>query len=239
MKNKTLFVLAITLVVVFCIADSASASKVVRKSVRKVVEPAIAPVPPPATSTQEVILTPPPASTTETEVKLPGKKKGLLGWSQNADFGAAYQLCSGQQGLLGLIGARGDFVFDDPWQLGGKVGLAQDAVQYKAGIGLYFGNDSNNNPISTIPLFGEAIIYLPENCFFGYDPYFNVGLNFNLYGTNQTFGGIGSQFGAGILVDSGLGLEKTAIGIGFNSFNVGSIRSASGISLSFSQPIIL
>jgi hypothetical protein len=71
------------------------------------------------------------------------------------------------------------------------------------------------------------------------DPFLGLGLNYNLYGTDQRFGGMGKQLYAGVLVDFGSDIGKTAIGIGYSAIKVDAIRLAEGIAVSISQPLLL
>lgn len=217
-------------------------SKIIRKTVKKTIQPPIAPEPAPQkVSTQEINseVPPPPPPPTQ-DVVTPKTEKGLFGWGRNVDLGALYLINrSGQSGLLGVLAARGDLVFSDPLLLGEKIGLAEDAVEYKLGLGLAFGNDVNNNPINSIPLYADTLIYLKEGAFFGMDPYLGFGLNYNLYGTDQKSGDWGGQIYTGVLVDFGSDLGKTKIAVSYNSIKVSNIRLAEGISISITQPFVL
>lgn len=234
------------LLVLFCLAsfafDQAGAqNKVVKKTIHKVITAPVAPVEAPKNVPSKEVLAvpapPPPPATYEIEYK--EASKGLFGWGLNADLGALYLLNSrGQTGLLGVLGGRADIIFSDPLKLGAKIGLAEDALEYKAGLGLIYGNDTSNNSIKSLPLLADATLYLKEGSFFGLDPYVSAGLNLNLFGSGSQSGGLGWQFSGGVLVDFGLG-NKTAISLGFNSFRVSNLRLAEGLALTISQPLRL
>ena len=225
----------------FCFGSPAEAQKIIRKTVRKIVKPSIAPTPAPKITTSEVVPVPPPPPPPPPsyEVETPGSNKGLFGWGLNTDLSGAYAITSGQTGLLGMLGARGDIVFADPLKLGSRIGLAEDALEYKVGLGYILGNDNSNNPLNSFPLYADAVLHLKEGSLWGLDPYVGLGVNFNLIGTNATSGGTGSQIYGGALVDFGSAAGKTGITISYNTLNVGTIRSASGISFGITQPFIL
>jgi len=243
MKNtKWLSLLLVASILLVCQSSTlAQSKKIVRKTITKVVRPEIAPVPPPAIMTPEVVpvLPPPPPPPSYEAEQLKGPA-GLFGWGVNAAVGGSYLMNRvGQQGLLGLLTIRGDMVFEDPLMLGAKIGLAEDAVEYKLGVGLAFGNDLNNNPIKSIPFFADSVVYLKERSLFGLDPYVGAGLAFNLYGTGQRSGGIGLQLYGGILCDFGLGSGKTGIALGYGSLKVDPDRVAEGLFISVTQPLTL
>jgi len=123
--------------------------------------------------------------------------------------------------------------------MGEKIGLAEDAVEYKLGLGYAFGNDSNNNQLRSIPLFADAVIYLKENSLFGMDPYVGAGCNFNLYGTGQKSGGMGAQFYSGVLADFGFSSGKTALALGYSSYRVEGSGSTGGFAFTVTQPLKL
>ncbi|MBI5400323.1 hypothetical protein HZB07_06970 [Candidatus Saganbacteria bacterium] len=204
-------------------------SKIIRKTIRKVVTPQIAPVQPPKTTatsevTETVPLPPPPPTF---EVRLPQTNKGVFGWGLNTDLTGKL--------LLGsiLLSARGDVIFSDPLKLGEKMGLAEDAVEYKVGLGV-----AMSDKLKTIPLFADMTLYLKEGSLFGLDPMVGAGLIFNLYGTGRVSGGLGGQFYVGILNDFGFA-DKTLITLGYGTYNVGGSLSDSGLQIAISQPLKL
>ncbi|MFH1576886.1 MAG: hypothetical protein ABID35_05045, partial [Candidatus Margulisiibacteriota bacterium] len=133
-----------------------------------------------------------------------------------------------------LIGLAGNIIFSDPWLLGEKIGLAEDAVEYKLGLG--FGLGSN---FKTICLTSDMLVYLKEGSLFGLDPYIGTALIYNLYGTGRVGGGLGGNIYLGILTDFGFAAGKTGIALGYGSYSVANNLSASGIQIAVSQPIKL
>lgn len=226
MKNKNLVLI---LILVIALAGSATAQKVIRKTVKKVITPQISPVQPPKTeATPEVVPdVPPPPPPPTYEVQTLEEDKGLFGWGVNSDIGG--KLLYGSI----LLGVRGDIVFSDPLLIGEKIGLAEDAVEYRVGTGF-----SISDKLKTIPLYADAVVYLKEGTLFGTDGYIGTGLILNLYGTGPQSGGLGGQFYIGILADLGFE-ERTGINVGYASYNVGSSISDSGIFVSLSQPLKL
>jgi len=204
-------------------------SKIIKKTVKKVVKPQIAPVQPPTVvPTEEVVPEPPPPPTPPTEeVKTLEEDKGLFGWGVNSELGGKL--------LFGsiLAGVRGDLVFADGLNIGEKIGLAEDAVEYKLGLGLVI-----SERLKSVPLYADAIIYLKEGSLFGMDPYIGTGLMFNLYGTGKVTGGLGAQASLGILADFGFE-QRTGISVGYGSYKVGNNLTDSGIFINISQPIKL
>jgi hypothetical protein len=227
MKKTIAFLTLLTVVLSF--SALAAQTKVIHKTVRKVVSPQIAPIQPPKTEvspevTDTVPLPPPPPTF---EVKLPATNKGLFGWGLNTDITGKL--------LFGsiLASVRGDIVFSDPLKLGEKMGLAEDAVEYKVGLG-FAGSDK----LKTIPLFADITLYLKEGSLFGMDPMVGAGLIYNLYGTGKVSGGLGGQFYVGVLNDFGFP-DKTLITLGYGSYKVGNNLNDSGLQIAISQPIKL
>lgn len=219
------------LALIFGLASNAEAqTKIIRKTVKKVVRPQITPVQPPKTeTTKEVVpdVPPPPPPLLTYEVTTIEEDKGLLGWGLNTDIGGKLLF-----GSL-MAGIRGDLIFADPLTLGEKIGLAEDAVEYKLGTGFVM-----SDKLKSIPLFADAIVYLKEGSLFGLDPYVGAGLIYNLYGTGKVSGGLGGQIYLGILADFGLD-QRTAVSLGYGSYKVGNNLSDSGLFLNISQPIRL
>jgi hypothetical protein len=215
----------------FCICRAEAQSKIIKKTVKKVVTPEIAPVEPPKVEpSPEVVaeeVPPPPPPPTAFEVKPEQEDKGLLGWGWNADLGGKL--------LVGsiLLAGRGDIVFSDPLLLGEKIGLAEDAVEYKVGLGAVI-----SDKLKSIPLFADAVVYLKEGSLMGMNPYIGTGLIYNLYGTGKVNGGLGGQIYLGILADFGLD-QRTGICLGYGSYKVGDNLTDSGIFVNIAQPIRL
>ncbi len=215
-------------------------NKVIKKTVKKVIKPQIAPITPPEISTEEApsISAPPPAPTFEIQAVI--EDKGIFGWGLNSNVNAGYLYNTpGQRGFLGIIAGRLNLVIDDPLKVGSGIGLAEDALQYNVGLGLAFGNDSNESTFNSIPLFADAVLYLKEGSFLNGDPFIGFGLNMNLYGSGQKSGGVGSQFYYGLLYDMGFPSGKTGLVIGAQSFKIADTHSASGIYFSILQPLVL
>ncbi len=228
--KKIIALVSIAALIVALSAFSADAqTKVIKKTVKKVVTPQIAPAEPPAVepSPEATPTEPPPPPPPAYEIKTPEEDKGLLGWGLNADIDGKL--------LFGsiLFGVRGDIVFSDPLLIGEKIGLAEDAIEYKVGLGF-----SISDKLKTIPLFADAVVYLKEGSLFGMDPYLGTGLILNLYGTGRISGGLGGQLYLGILADLGLD-SKTGFSVGYGSYQVGSGLSDSGIFFNVAQPLKL
>jgi len=230
--KKVLILLLLIGIILSCTNKTEAQTKIIKKTVKKVVTPQIAPMQPPSTApTPEAIPSldappppPPPPRSYEIEAK---EDKGLLGWGLNTDLGA--KLLYGSI----LFGVRGDIVFDDPLTLGEKIGLAEDAVEYKLGLGFVM-----SDKLKSIPLFADAIVYLKEGSLMGMDPYIGTGLIFNLYGTGKVSGGLGGQIYLGILADLGLG-SRTGLTLGYATYKVGDNLHDSGLFVTIAQPFKL
>lgn len=215
-----------------CATGADAQTKVIKKTVKKVVTPEIAPAQPPKVeatpeAVSEEVPPPPPPPPTYME-QLPKEDEGVFGWGLNTDIGA--KLLAGSI----LFGTRGDLVFADPLQIGGKLGLAQDAVEYKLGSGFVI-----SDKLKSIPLFADAVVYFKEGAMFGMDPYAGAGLIYNLYGTGQSMGGLGGQAYFGILADLGFASGKTGIALGYATYQVANNVSDSGIFITAAQPLKL
>jgi hypothetical protein len=229
MKKQIALLIVLVLAVTFCANVAQAQSKVIKKTVKKVVTPSITPVEPPRIEpTPEAVVEPPPPPPPPTfEVQLPEEEKGLFGWGWNADLGG--KLLYGSL----VLGVRGDILFDDPLRLGEKIGLAEDAVEYKVGLGAVI-----SDKFKSIPLYTDATVYLKEGSLFGLDPFFGAGLILNLYGTGPVSGGLGGQIYFGFLADFGLE-SKTQVALGYGNHKIGNNISDSGIQVSIAQPIKL
>ncbi|MBU0630885.1 MAG: hypothetical protein KKC80_08250 [Candidatus Margulisbacteria bacterium] len=228
MKNKFVS-LALAFCLLFSLAAAAGAqNKIIRKTIKKVITPQITPLQAPTTSASaEVAPEIPPPPEPIAVIKKPEESKGLFGWGLNTAANA--KLLYGSI----LLGLRGDIIFSDPLKLGEKIGLAEDAVEYRVGLGM-----AMSDRLKTIPLFADAIVYLKEGSLFGMDPYLGAGLIYNLYGTGRVSGGMGGQMYLGILAD--LGFESRAgISVGYATYKISDALSDSGIFVTLSQPIKL
>jgi hypothetical protein len=224
---KQALIIALGLFLLLGAGESGAQSKIIRKTVTKVITPQITPAAPPKTNPTEEVKSevPPPPPQPDYEIKTPKENRGLFGWGLNTDIGA--NVLSGNGSLVGI---RGDIVFSDPLKFGEKFGLAEDAVEYKLGLG--FGSSGNS---FTIPMLAEATAYLKEGSLFGLDPFVGTGLIYNLAGTQG--GGLGGQIYLGFLNDFGFGSGKTGISLGYATYNIGTALSVNGIQLTVSQPI--
>lgn len=230
MKKQFSLLLIAALFVSFTAGTAGAQSKIIKKTVKKVVTPEIAPAQPPKVeSTEEVSAeeVPPPPPPPTFVVEPQPENKGLFGWGIDSNVGG--KLLFGSIMLAG----RGDIVFADPLLLGEKIGLAEDAVEYKTGLGLVIGDK-----LKSLPLYADAVVYLKEGSLMGMDPYVGAGLIFNLYGSGRVSGGLGSQIYLGILADLGLE-ERTGISAGYGTYKVGDNLSDSGIFFSVAQPLKL
>ncbi len=201
------------------------------------INPPIAPlVPPDAPSANEI--DPYPSRPATNEYKVPTEDVGLFSLHQNAELSGFYMLNrSDELGLLGIMGGMVNFCFQDPWYLGNKLGLAEDAVEFKAGSGLVLGLDVDNRPYFSIPAQAEATVYLKEGSFFDMDPFVGAGINMNILGTDWQIGGIGIKFYCGVLRE--LWGNKLALSIGYGGYQINNARNIEGIYFQVSKPVRL
>jgi len=236
MRKAFVLMLALALTVTFT-ASAFAQSKVITKTVRKTIKPEIAPEPAPVETLSEnleeipELPAPPPATSLN--------NNGIFGWNTRADVNGSYAYTSGQNGFFGLLGGGANIIFADPAQLGSKIGLAEDALEYKAGLGLFVGQDKNDLNMFSLPLVADATLYLKEGSLFGLDPFVGAGINLNLIGTDSTFGGLGYNLYTGWLADLGWGTGPTEFKVGYRSLKVGDIRTSDGIVFGIGQPIKL
>jgi hypothetical protein len=217
----------LALIIFFCAGSADAQSKVIRKVIKKVITPQISPVTPPRTEpNQEVVPDLPPPPTPEVFIPAPKEYKGLFGWGLNTDL--AGKLLAGSV----LAGVRGDLIFADPFKSGEKFGLAEDAIEYKVGLGYVM-----SDKLNSLPLFADTVVYLKEGTLFGMNPYFGVGLIYNLIGSGIS-GGLGGQIYLGVLANLGFESE-TGFALGYANYNVGDRLSDRGIFFSVAQPIKL
>jgi hypothetical protein len=133
----------------------------------------------------------------------PPAPAGLFGWGLNT--GATIGYVAGNS----VIVARGDLILADPLAIGPMLGLEDDAVAWKIGLGGAMGNDINDNEKKAIPLFIDGIINIPEDVM-GVESYVGGGVNYVLYGTGREAGSYGGQIYYGIKGDIGLGGDSYA-----------------------------
>jgi hypothetical protein len=198
---------------------------------------AVTPLPPPEAGTATVSEPPaaPPAEYQPYE-----REKGLFHRSLDARLSGFYLLNrAGQQGLFGLIGGGCDLIFPDPNKLGSLVGLAEDALEYKVGLGLALGNGLNNQALWSLPLDLGATLYLREKSFYGLTPFVGTSLALNLFGTDNRSGGLGFQLYAGVENDPAKPGGRTGLTVGYGSYRITDGLFAEGLFFSLSQPIRL
>ncbi len=231
MRNKSFFYLLALLLFIASQANCFAENK----KMDVLVSPLL---PPQILNTEEVFVNPP--APYAQEAKRPSESKGIFGLQKNTEISGFYMLNkSGQKGIFGTAGINYAIVYEDPLLLSKNIGLAEDALQYKIGSGLYYGKDLGDNDIFSIPLSFDGVLYLKEKSFYGFDPFLSAGFNFNIIGTGGKVGGLGLKFAAGILIDTKIKSGKTGLSIGYGGINVLHSRYSEGFMFSISQPIIL
>lgn len=222
---------AIIIFVIFTLVGTAWSANFIEQSTP------LTPPEPPINSSE--ILTPPSPPPTSEFTSL-GENRGYFGWQCQSELTGLYLLNrSGQHGLFGLLGGLINIKFADPYYLGRNLGLAQDALEFKAGGGIIIGYDVDDRPLLSIPCQLETTLYLKEGSFYELDPFLGGGLNFNLLGTDWQFGGLGIRLYAGVLTKLGPKKEKIALSIGYSNYRITDNRLAEGYFIAISQPLTL
>ena len=155
-------------------------------------------------------------------------------------------LVSGDIGYIGGEGetrsvlADGALVFADPLAMGALIGLSADAINYKVGLGLTYGNPKvGTENFNAILLTADGILNLPEEWMGGVKSYVGAQVNFPVYNTATIAGQVGGLLYAGIKGDLELGLG----GDTFAELGYGAVRrtgySTRGIALKVGQEILL
>ncbi|PIS29319.1 hypothetical protein COT42_05810 [Candidatus Saganbacteria bacterium CG08_land_8_20_14_0_20_45_16] len=124
---------------------------------------------------------------------------GLFGLGLKTGYTVGY--LAGNQIVVG----RGDLILADPMGIGPMMGLADDAIAWKLGLGGATGKDINDLTKSAMPIFVDGIINIPADMMGGVASYVGGGLNYVVYGSEKTGGSYGGQVYYGIKGDIGLG----------------------------------
>ncbi|MBU0672255.1 MAG: hypothetical protein KJ732_04410 [Candidatus Margulisbacteria bacterium] len=151
-----------------------------------------APPPPP----RPVAPTPPPRPA----ARPAAPSAGLFGMGINTGYSVGY--LAGNSVIVG----RGDLILSDPLGIGPMLGLADDAIAWKVGLGgALASKDINDNERKAIPLFVDGILNIPADVMGGVASYVGGGVNYVLYGSGRETGSYGGQVYYGIQGDIGLG----------------------------------
>jgi len=160
---------------------------------------------------------------------------GWFGWG--LDTGVTGGYVAGNS----VIVVRGDLLLGDGLQLGPWLGLSEDTIEWKIGLGAALGTDTAGTAARAVPLFVDGIINLPADWMFGIENYVGGGVNYVLYGTGRAGGSYGGQVSYGLQGDVGLGGISYAE-IGYSIIRSGAITtpySMRGIGVNFGTEITL
>lgn len=190
----------------------------------------VAPPPPPP---RPVAPTPPPPPRV---ARAAAPTAGLFGWGLNTGVSAGY--------LMGnsVIVGRGDIILADAMGIGPMLGLSDDAVAWKIGMGGAMGKDINDVEVKAIPLFVDGIINIPADVMGGVASYVGGGANYVVYGSGKETGSYGAQVYYGIKGDVGLGGDsyaELAYSIVRSGADVTTPYSMKGIGVSFGTELLL
>lgn len=161
---------------------------------------------------------------------------GLFGLGINTGYTGGYIMGNS------VIAARADLILGDALGIGPMLGLSEDTIGWKVGLGYAMGNDINDNSKKAIPLFVDGIINIPADLLFGYQTYISGGLNYVLYGSESVVGSYGGQISYGLQGDIGLGGDSYAE-VGYTLLRSGSALttpySMRGISINVGTQLVL
>lgn len=148
---------------------------------------------------------------------------GMFGWGLNTGYTAGY-IAGNSVTLL-----RADLILGDGLGIGSMLGVGQDAINWKIGLGGALGTSISGRSAKAIPLFIDGIINIPADLLGGVESYLGGGVNYALYGTGRTTGSYGGEIYYGIKGDIGLG-GKSYIEVSWSD-----IRSGSSVTPAYSM----
>lgn len=161
---------------------------------------------------------------------------GLFGMGINTGYSVGY--LAGKSVIVG----RGDIILADPMGVGPMLGLSEDAIAWKVGLGgALASKDINDNEVKAIPLFVDGIVSIPADVMGGVESYVGAGVNYVLYGTGKETGSYGGQVYYGIKGDIGLGGDSYAE-LAYSIIRSGATTSPysmKGIGINFGTELIL
>jgi hypothetical protein len=210
-------------------------STIARMQVWKAETEAAEAAPPPPPPPTRVAPTPPPPPARVAPRPAP-KPAGLMGMGLNTSYSAGY--------LAGnsVIVARGDMILADALGIGPMLGLSDDAVSWKIGLGgALASKDINDNERKAIPLFIDGVLAIPADVMGGIDSYVGGGVNYVLYGSGKEAGSYGGQVYYGIKGDIGLGGDSYAE-LAYSIIRSGATTtpySMKGIGINFGTELVL
>lgn len=179
---------------------------------------------------------PPPAPVPPPVMKpAPAAYSGWFGWGWNTDVSVGY--------LMGksVITGRANLVLADPFALGPMLGLSQNAISWKLGLGGLSGKDTNDVEKKAVPIYFDGVIALPADMLGGVESYIGAGVNYAVYGSGKTAGSYGGQIYYGLCGDIGLG-GKSFAELGYGIVRSGTAAghySMKGLTVNFGTSITL
>ncbi|MBN2057580.1 MAG: hypothetical protein JW782_02135 [Candidatus Saganbacteria bacterium] len=159
--------------------------------------------PPPPPAPRPVAPAPPPPARPAARPAAPAPA-GLFGMGLNTDFTVGYIAGNG------VMFARGDLVLGDALGIGPMLGMSEDSVQWKLGLGAAMGKDINDNEKKALPLMIDGVLNIPADVMGGVESYIGGGVNYVLYGSEKLGGSYGGQVYYGVAGDIGLGGKSYA-----------------------------
>jgi len=160
--------------------------------------------------------------------------KGWFNWGRNGEINSAAMIGNGW-----YLTAGSALAFEDPWRLGEKLGLAEDAIVYKAGLTFGFGNTPGKVFFSLLQGVGETTVYLREGSLFGLDPFIGAAFMLNISGTDNSSGGLGLRLFGGAAMDLAFGLGRAEVAAGYETDRSGRTHAAEGLFFAVRKPIRL
>ncbi len=160
----------------------------------------MAPPPPPPPPRRA---TPPPRRVAPKPVPKKAQPDGLFGLGIRTTIDTGYITGGGK--TASLIGGWA-MIMDDAMALGPMMGMAEDAVKYKVGLGGTYGKDYSDNSFNAILVTFDGILHLPEE-WTGMQSYVGGQVNYPVYKSDPA-GAPGGAVYYGIQGDAGIGLDS-------------------------------
>jgi len=167
------------------------------------------PPPPPRRATP-----PPPETRTVAPRAVPKKAQpdSMFGLGIRTTIDGGYITGSGK--TASFIGGAA-MIMDDAMALGPMMGMAEDAVKYKIGLGGTYGKDYSDHTFNAILVTFDGILHLPDE-WTGMQSYVGGQVNYPVY-KSDVAGAPGGAVYCGIQGDAGLGgLTYGEVGYGAN-----------------------
>ncbi|MFA5840438.1 MAG: hypothetical protein WC890_07340 [Candidatus Margulisiibacteriota bacterium] len=134
---------------------------------------------------------------------------GIFGWGINTGLTLGY--VAGNS----VMDVRADLIMGDGLGIGPMLGMSQNAINWKLGLGYCQGNDITGTARKAVPVYFDGILNISPDILGGIQSYLGGGVNYAVTGSGQTGGSYGGQVYYGIQGDIGLG-GNTYVEVGYS-----------------------